>query len=114
MKTVALVIILAFMNMACLAGGAWYIVSLRSDLARAKNRIAILTEQEKLNSKAEMAARAARQVENEKAKERERIMRNVLDDNCDWSGIELPDDVARLLQYGEAGNSGLCPSGNTP
>ncbi len=96
------------------AGAGYYISSVKGELKQAKNQIETLEKAQKLSQETEIKARAARQVENEKAKERERLMQNVLDGNCDWSRIELPDDVTWMLQYGEAGNSGICPPGNTP
>ena len=100
--------------MAVVVGASFYISSLKSELKLAQDKVEILENAQKLSQEAEIKARAARQVENEKSKERERLMQNVLDGNCDWSRIELPDDVTWMLQYGETGNSGLCPSGDTP
>lgn len=105
-------LILALIAMA--AGGGYYISSVKGELKQAQDEVEKLQQAQKLSQEAEIKAKAARQVENEKAKERERLMQNILDDNCDWSRIELPDDVTWMLQYGEAGTSGLCPSGNTP
>ena len=95
-------------------GASFYISSLKSELKLAQDKVEILEKAQKLSQEAEIKARAARQVQNEKSKEREQLMQNVLDGHCDWSRIELPDDVTWLLQYGEAGNSGVCPPGNTP
>lgn len=96
------------------AGGGYYISSVKSELKQAQDEVEKLQKAQKLSQEAEIKAKAARQVENEKAKERERLMQNVLDGNCDWSRIELPDDVTWMLQYGEAGNSGICPPSNAP
>lgn len=98
-----------------IAGGTgYYISSVKDKLKQAQDEVEKLQKAQKLSQEAEIKAKAARQVENEKAKERERLMQNVLDGNCDWSRIELPDDVTWMLQYGEAGNSGICPPSNAP
>lgn len=110
MKAAAIIIVTALALAAATAGGGIYIHTLKADLEQAHIRIETLQAARKLAQDAEARAMAARQVENEKAKERERLMRNVLDDHCDWSRIELPDDVARMLQNREAG--GVCASGN--
>lgn len=96
------------------AGGGYYISSVKGELKQAQDEVEKLQQAQKLSQEAEIKAKVARQVENEKAKERERLMQNILDGNCDWSRIELPDDVTWMLQYGEAGSSSFCSSGNTP
>ena len=106
------VLILALIAIA--AGTGYYLSSVKDELKQAQGEVEKLQKAQKLSQEAEIKAKAARQVENEKAMERERLMQNVLDGNRDWSSIELPDDVTWMLQYGEAGNSGVCPSGNTP
>lgn len=108
------VIFAAVFILASMAAAGYYISAVKGELERAQAEVAQLREAQRLSQEAEIKAKAARQVENEKAKERERLMQNILDGNCDWSRIELPDDVTWMLQYGETGNSGLCPSGNTP
>lgn len=100
--------------MAVAVGACCHIATLKSELKLAQIQIETLEKAHKLSREAEIKAKAARQVENKKAKERERLMQNILESNCDWSRIELPDDVTWMLQYGEDGNSGICPPGNTP
>lgn len=96
------------------AGACWYASSINDELKQAQSKIEILKKSQELAQTAEARAMAARQVENEKARERERLMQNVLDDNCDWSRIELPPGAAWLLEYGQTSDSSFCPPSNAP
>lgn len=102
MKAAAIIIISALVWLALLGGGIGYIYHLRNELDTARTQIDSLQKAAALARQTEASAMAARQVENEKAKQRERLMENVLCHNNDWSGIVVPDDVTRMLQQDAA------------
>lgn len=96
------IIICVLLTTAFIGSTAVYIHSLQSDLKEANQKVREYQKAEALALNAEARARAARQVENEKARQRERLMENVLCDNVDWSDLDVPDDVCRMLKQGGA------------
>lgn len=81
---------------------AVHIHSLQSELSEANTKLKEYKIAEAIALNAEARARATRQVENEKARQRERLMENVLCNNGDWGDIVVPDDVCRMLNQGGA------------
>lgn len=102
MKSIYGIIICALLAIAFIGSTAAYIHSLQVKLIEANHKVKEYKKAEALALNAEARARAARQVENEKAKQRERLMENVLCDNDDWCSIIVPDDVCRMLNQGGA------------
>lgn len=102
MKSIYGIVICALLATAFIGSTAAYIHSLQSELIEANRKVKEYKKAEALALNAEARARAARQVENEKAKQRERLMENVLCHNGDWSDIVVPDDVCRMLKQGGA------------
>ncbi len=101
----------------CLFFIGWTLLSIRNEaklerrLEEAEARLEEAVQNQEIAMRSVEAAMQEREKIQKQVREKNRELENVLEENCDWNGICVPDDVASLLKSG-AENLRLSSAGN--